>query len=240
MKNNIGKGDIKKPFPTWVKWAVLGFVAVGLLIAGLVITPYVLRLEDPTIRAEFRQFVDNLGWWGVLLMLAIQFLQIILAIIPGEPIEILAGLLYGTWGGLAVCQIGIVLGQTAVFMLVRRFGVGFVRRFFGAKGDKELKLLKNPNTLDLTLFTLFFIPGTPKDVLCYVAPLTNVSLARFLLITGIARVPSVLSSTFAGATLGQGDIFGSIALFGVVAVLGIGGILLRQPVIRMLQRGRSK
>ncbi len=236
MKHTVQNDSSPKHPSQPIKWVVIILLCIAMVAGGLILTPLVLRLEDPAVAEKFHSFVDRLGFWGIMLMLLVQFLQVILAIIPGEPIEILAGVMYGGWGGLLICQIGIILGQSSVFLLVRRFGKGFIERFFGKSGQKEMRLLKNPKTLDLTLFTLFFIPGTPKDLLCYLAPLTNISLLRFLCISCVARIPSVVSSTFAGAALGEGDFGRSILLFLLVAALGIGGILLREPVMRALHR----
>ena len=40
------------------------------------------------------------------------------------------------------------------------------------------------------LFLLFFIPGTPKDVLIYLGPFLPVRPHAFFLISTLARIPS--------------------------------------------------
>ena len=53
---------------------------------------------------------------------------------------------------------------------------------------------------------LFLIPGTPKDLLVYIAGLLPIKPLRFVLISTFARLPSVISSTIAGDQLISGDI----------------------------------
>ena len=77
---------------------ILIAVLVALLFAVLTVWlfPYVMKLREEETRAALGKYIDSFGIWGVLIMLAIQILQVVFAIIPGEPIEILAGVLYGT------------------------------------------------------------------------------------------------------------------------------------------------
>ena len=51
-------------------------------------------------RDAFIAYVHDGGFIGVLAFLGLQILQVVVAVLPGEPVELMAGLLYGTWGGL--------------------------------------------------------------------------------------------------------------------------------------------
>lgn len=71
-----------------------------------------------------------------------------------------------------------------------------------------------------------FIPGTPKDILTYCAGLTDMPLGTWLLISTIARIPSVVTSTIGGNALGLQDYWFALAVFGVTLALSLGGWLL--------------
>ena len=228
----MSKFSEKKP-----KQAPLFKILVTAVIAVLTIyftcklLPWVLQLRDPVFRQTFRAKIDSFGIWGVVLMFFIQVLQIVLAVIPGEPVEVAAGVLYGGFGGFLLCEGGILVGQTIVFLLVRKFGRPLVELLFEKQKIDELKFLHDPRKLDAATFLLHLIPGTPKDILCYFAGLTPISLPRFLLLSSIARIPSVITSTFAGDAIGNGKLIQSIFLFIIVGVLGLAGILLHKPVV---------
>jgi uncharacterized membrane protein YdjX (TVP38/TMEM64 family) len=163
-------------------------------------------------------------------MLLLQIAQIIVAIIPGEPIEILMGLMYGTVGGLLLTLLGIAIGQCAVFLAVRRFGIDFTGKFVNVNKFAELSFLRDDAKRDSLIFLLFFIPGTPKDILIYFAPFTGIPMAKFLVLSTFARIPSIVSSTWAGASLGEGDFAKTIVIFAITGVVGIGGILVNRAI----------
>ena len=76
------------------------------------------------------------------------------------------------------------------------------------------------------LFILFFIPGTPKDLLTYIVPLTDISLKDFLVITLFARIPSVVSSTYGGDAFADKNFIMLAIVYSAIAVFSIGGATL--------------
>lgn len=67
------------------------------------------------------------------------------------------------------------------------------------------KWFSDEKKVDTVLFLLFFIPGTPKDLLVYIGGLLPIKPLRFLLISTFARFPSIISSTIAGSNLVTGN-----------------------------------
>ena len=86
-----------------------------------------------------------------------------------------------------------------------------------------MSFLKDKEKIYVTIFFIFLIPGTPKDVLSYVAGITSIKLLPFLLVSGVARIPSVVSSTIAGSYLGVKNYKMAAIIFAVTIV--ISGIL---------------
>ena len=79
--------------------------------------------------------------------------------------------------------------------------------------------MENPKNIELIMLILFLIPGTPKDLLVYIAALLPINPVRFIIISTVARIPSVLSSTLAGAHLLAGDWKATIVIYAVTFVL---------------------
>ena len=72
---------------------------------------------------EFRgllkwQWIAGLGLWGKAVYVGMCMLQVVVAIIPGEPLEIAGGYAFGAWQGTALCLAGAMLGSVAVFALL--------------------------------------------------------------------------------------------------------------------------
>ncbi|MDD7755506.1 MAG: VTT domain-containing protein [Clostridiales bacterium] len=156
-------------------------------------------------------------------MIGISAFQIIVAIVPGEPIEIASGYAFGWFLGAVLCLLGTLFGQMVVFIFAKKFGLDFVEIFVSKKKLEKMSFLKDKEKIYVTIFFIFLIPGTPKDVLSYVAGITSIKLLPFLLVSGVARIPSVVSSTIAGSYLGVKNYKMAAIIFAVTIV--ISGIL---------------
>lgn len=193
--------------------------------------PWFFSLKDEGARLAFEAYIDSLGFGGVFLLLGVQLLQIVVAVLPGEPIELIAGVMYGTWGGLAVCLVGVVAGSAIVFYAVRKLGYAAVEKRLENKDNKLLQIMRNNRKLETLIFILYFIPGTPKDILVYLVALTPMKGSHFLLLSTIARIPSVITSTFAGESFSQGKFVQSIIIFAVTGLIALVGIWANQKFI---------
>ncbi len=187
-----------------IRLALIVAVLLALMItATILLMPYIRKLADPAVRAQFKAWVTSLGALGYLVMIAIQMIQIIVAFIPGEIVEILAGVMYGGFGGLLVCLIGCVIASSGIFLLSKKLGARFTQRFFTKDNLDKYSYLRDSRRMEIVVFVLFLLPGTPKDMLTYVAGTTPMKLVQFLLISTFARIPSIVSSTFIGVVAAE-------------------------------------
>ncbi|MCI8611974.1 MAG: TVP38/TMEM64 family protein [Clostridiales bacterium] len=211
-------------------------VQIVSLTAAIVITVllclYIMRLYDEENMQSFEELVQSLGVWGVVFMFLLQVVQVVLAVIPGEPVELIFGALYGTLWGTILCIAGIVCGTALIYVLVQKLGKSFVEKIIDSRQFQKLKFLKNPVKRDTFMFFLMFIPGTPKDLLTYFAPFTGISLLRILMIAAVARIPSIVTSTYVGSSFAQGNHLKSIIIYAVVGVVSLAGIFVYNKIIR--------
>lgn len=180
--------------------------------------------EDGTI--AFREMVAQNPVRGRLIYVGIQILQVFIALIPGEAVEIAGGVAFGAIEGMALSLFGVAIGSSIIFMLSKTLGMRFVELFVSQEKINSLKFINNNRRLNSVVFTVFLIPGTPKDVLTYVVALTRMKLPKFLLLSLIARIPSVLSSTWGGDALIKGDYWKSAVIFGVTGIVSLIGLLI--------------
>jgi len=198
--------------------------------------PMLRFASDPE---KFRALVDAHGIGGRLIYIGMVVLQITVALIPGEPLEIAAGYAFGALEGTLLCLFGAFLGRVAVFLLVRRFGTRAVDVFFPLEKLNTLSFLQNKKRLTLWVFFLFFLPGTPKDLLCYVVGLTDLPLKSWLLICAIAPFPSIVTSTIGGDALGMGNYMFALVVFIVTMAISGGGLLAYRAICRARERSES-
>jgi len=176
-------------------------------------------------RIDFKKNIESLGFEGVFIIIGLMVVQIFIPILPGEPVEVLAGMSYGAIGGLIVIFLGAFLSSFIIFFSVRKFGRSFIYSFVSKEKIDKLennKLFSNPKKIDTILFILFFIPGTPKDLIVYISGLLPIKPVRFLLISTFARFPSIISSTIAGSNLVSGNWLVIALTYGITfAIAGI-------------------
>lgn len=205
----------------WVA-AVVIFILFCIAVGYYIGVPMVRLARDPE---AFRAWVDSYGVWSRVLFVGMVILQVIVAFIPGEPIELAAGYAFGFIEGSLLTMVGFLIGSWMIFALVRKFGVKLVEVFFHRNKIEEFKFLKNPKKTKVLAFILMIIPGTPKDFLSYFAGLTQLTLRQWLLIVAIARIPSLLTSTATGAAAGRENYVFSAVMLGITIVLSIAGIV---------------
>ena len=212
------------------------FLLLSLLIFWFAGRPLIRFAQEPE---RFRQWVDQQGLWAHVLFTGMVILQVIVAVIPGEPLEIAAGYAFGAVEGTLLCVLGTFIGGILVFLLVRRFGLRAVEVFFPPEKLQKLRFLHNERRLSQWVFFIFFLPGTPKDLLCYFVGLTAMPLRTWVLISAVARLPSIVTSTVGGNALGMGEYTFAIIVFAATLVISGIGLLLYRAVCSARERRKS-
>lgn len=187
---------------------ILILLVVTVLIVGIIayLLPLMKQISTREGQIYFKEKIHNLGFLGMLMLFLLQLAQIMLVVLPGEPIEILAGMCYGSIGGMFFIFASVFITTSLIYVLVKKLGKTYIYQSFSKeKIDKieNSKAFKNPQTIEMVLIILFLIPGTPKDLLTYIGALLPIKFKKFILIATFARFPSVISSTIVGANIVQ-------------------------------------
>ncbi|MDR2957583.1 MAG: VTT domain-containing protein [Coriobacteriales bacterium] len=208
---------------------LLVFILLTLVI-GFYIVRFLLEIGDTDdVVASLTASIRDAGVFGVLLCLGLQFLQIVIAIIPGEIVQAAIGLVYGTvWGGL-ITLAGALVSSIFVFYLVKALGAPFVAGMLGKQDSKRAAVIQrfftNSKRLNATVFILFLIPGMPKDIFTYLVPLSPMKATEFFVLSTLGRAPAIFATTFVVSAFARGDylacaivalIFGGLGLVGIV------------------------
>ena len=221
-KDGLTQGT-KKNGKIWGIAAIAACILFLALVSWFIGKPMLALAADPE---KFRDWVDSRGIFGSLIFIGMMIFQVIVAFIPGEPFEIGAGYAFGAVEGTVLCLLGTLLGSMLVFLLVRRFGVKLVTVFFSLEKVREIKFLKEKKKLNTIVFLTFLLPGTPKDLLTYAVGLTDMPLKTFLIITAVARIPSIITSTVGGSAIGRQDYLFAVIVFAVTLLLSGAGLLI--------------
>ena len=113
-------------------------------------------------------------------------------------------------------------------------------RIFGQKKVDEFKFLNNTKKVETVTFILFLIPGTPKDMLTYLAGISKIKPSRFLLLSTFARIPSIITSTLMGATMSRGNWITAALVFLLTLAIGLVGLFYKQKIMEHLHRSSKE
>lgn len=184
-----------------IKLIALILIIAILLIATIYMIPIMKEIKTPEGQAQFKEKITNSGITGVLILFGLELAQVVLAILPGEPIEILAGVCFGPIWGTIFLMVSVFIVTCLIYFLVKKFGRDFIYEFFPKEKVDKLensKLLRDEKKIELVMIILFLIPGTPKDLLVYIGALLPMKSSRFIAISTLLRFPSIISSTILG------------------------------------------
>lgn len=206
--------------------AIVIFVLFCVLVGWLVGVPMVQMASEPE---KFRAWVDSYGVLGKVVFVGMVVLQVLVAFIPGEPIELAAGYAFGFLEGSLLTLGGFLIGSAMVYSLVKKYGVKLVEVFFDCNKINEFSFLKNPKKTRAIALILMTIPGTPKDFLSYFAGLTQLKMGEWLTIVAIGRLPSLITSTVTGAAAGSENYVLSIVMLCITLLItAVGAVYYRR------------
>ncbi len=220
---------------------IIGVASLCLLLLTLVLlcaligSPMVRFASDPD---KFRQWVDSHGVWGMLAYMGMVALQVLAALIPGEPLEIAGGYAFGAVEGTLLCLLAASLGSAAVIFLVRRYGMRLVEVFFSREKIRSLRFLRSSPRRTFLFMLIFMLPGTPKDLLCYFAGLTDIKLPILLIICSLGRLPSIITSTAGGDALGEESYLFAVIIFAATLLVSVLGLLAYQLICKRHEKKR--
>ena len=206
-----------------VIFAALFFaVAAGL---GIWLWPYI-------VKGQALEYLSSLGAASLPAFMGLFILQILAAFIPGEPLEIAAGMLYGPVWGCLCCVACAFIGTLVIYFAVKSAGAHPPTRGKLAR----LRFLTDPKVSGVLVFLLFVMPGTPKDALCFLGPFLPISRRRFLLYASVGRIPSIITSTFAGSAVGEGRWGAAAVWFAASAAAALAGFVTARLIERRHQQ----
>ena len=148
-------------------------------------------------KERVNKFVISFGSYAPLVFIGLQILQVLVAPIPGQFTGFVGGYLFGIVPGLIYSTVGLSLGSLFAFLIARRIGMPFVRRFMGQEFMGKFEYIVERHGAFLT-FILFLFPGTPKDSFCYLLGLSPMHVATFLVTSCVGRFPGTLLLTMQG------------------------------------------
>ena len=203
------------------KTAFLKLIILILLLVSLPLFLY-FTCRDTLFNTEWLQSLPELlaarKGTAVIVLFGLQVLQIIISIVPGQPIQFAASYMFGSLGGYFISIIGAIVGVIIAFYVAKILGADAIRVIFGKdKVDSYCSKLNCGKGL-LIVLLIYLIPGLPKDLVAYVAGISNMKLIPFLVVSSIGRTPPMFGSLLIGSFL-QSKNYASIVILSILCLI---------------------
>lgn len=178
-------------------------ILLGLIVSGAIFWQPIYDLASSP--DKIRALVEGAGFWGPVIFVAVQFLQVLVAPIPGQVAGVLAGALFGAFWGTFYSMLGALIGFTTIFFISRKLGRPFVERFVKKEHLDKFDYLAKANG-PMVFFLIFLLPVFPDDIICYIAGLSAIRIRTLVVISLAGRFPGYLVLSLVGAGMAQSDV----------------------------------
>lgn len=174
-------------------------LTIIIIIAACIFSIFYWDLgEYLTSQEKIQEYISGFGIAAPIIFALIQILQVIISPIPGNITTLAGGALFGFWQAFAISSIAITIGSLISFSLAKIFGRRLVVWMVGAKRvTKYVDIFMGKQRHMLAI--MFLLPFFPDDILCFIAGITNMSFAYFLVLTLITRPWGLLFSALIGS-----------------------------------------
>lgn len=225
---------------------VLTIIKFMILLLVVVAIPIYIAVYHADFISQFKSleavnaYLKQYETASIFIYIALQILQIVICILPGQALQFAAGYAYSFWLGYLYSIIGAALGAIITFYLARFLGRDALHLIFGE--EKISKFIKHIDSKRgfIIVFVIFLVPGLPKDLLNYAAGVSDMKLKVFLLISLIARSPAMMCSIMIGSMFNKGSYLGIGILTGIAIVLCILGIKFHEKLTQFIDECYNK
>lgn len=167
---------------------------------------------------QMKELLSGFGWRGYVVIAALSMLQVVCTFLPAEPVQVLAGVTFPFAIGLTCCMVGVLLGNTLIYMLQKTFG-DQLRRFFVKKLNLDPEKIARSSKATLIIFILYFLPAIPYGMICFLAASLGMSYRRYITATTLGALPSVCIGVGLGHMAMMSDWIVTVCVFSILFVL---------------------
>ena len=223
--------------------AILKLILLVAIVAGIPAFLYLRYGGDVFSKDTAQSILDYLkqnSHIAFLLIIGLQIIQVVICVLPGQPIQIAASYMFGVGIGYLLSVTGAVLGTTISFYLAKILGSDAMHVFFGEEKLQEYQRKLNSGRGLMIAFLIYLIPGVPKDLVSYAAGISEMRFRPFLLVSVIGRSPAMLGSLFIGHFFGKQNYRAIVILSVVIIAILLICLIKRESLIGLLDKLEMK
>ncbi|MBZ9628834.1 TVP38/TMEM64 family protein [Psychroflexus sp. CAK1W] len=199
MNNSAQNKNNKSHLPL-----VFTLTLLGGMVAGYFFVPSLQQFLDEAWRVlssndeqRIKNWVDDFGWYGPLVLILAMVVQMFLIVIPSLALMVVSILAYGAVWGSIISLVAIFAASSVGYFVGRYLGQTIIMKLLGEKTETKIKLFLNNYGFWAVIITRLN-PFLSNDAISFVGGMLKMGYWRFI-----------------GATL-----FGILPLTVFIAVLG--------------------
>ncbi len=208
------------------KGKVLALLSFCLILIGLIVFLFsgknfdVLKeiFNTNATKQEIQDSISKLGLRAYIVVFLLSMIQVVFTFVPAEPLHVISGLSFGLWKGMTVCLLGIMAGNTIIYILYKIFGTK-ITDYFKSNVDFDFETAKTSNKIALIVIILYCLPAIPYGIICFFAATLGIKYPKYILITGIGSIPSLFLDVGLGHVTMSTSWIVSIIVFVAIIVL---------------------
>ena len=194
-------------------------LGVVLVVTGVVVSWQLGVFELLTVENIDRidAWFESLGWWAPVVFIVLWIAACVF-FLPGLPISIAGGLIFGALWGTVWTTIGANIGATAAFLIGRYVARGMVERQIQSNaGLQKIDDGVRKQGWRMLMITRL-VPIFPFNIQNYVYGLTDIKLSTYVLVSLPTMLPGTIAYNFAAGSVRTGDFGTALWYLGIAAV----------------------
>lgn len=211
------------------KWVGISAIAVLLLLMIFIFYMTFNHLFPglwPLLKAGDEQgiarYLELEGEWkGLLLAVALSALQVVSVVLPGLPIHLAVGMIYGWMKASIACYIGFVLGNALVFYAARKLGRRLSAYIPWLNHDNWLTQKINSTHPAFVVAIACMVPAVPNGAIPYIAARADITGRGYVLAVASTAWLQCVTNCLCGYFIILGQ-YGMAVLVFVVQLVIIG------------------
>lgn len=224
-------------------YAIFRLVFLSLILISVSVVLFI-RFRDSIFNKEWLMalpgFLKSTGYDPAVFLLGLQILQVIICFIPGQPIQLVSGYMLGFFPSLLLSLAGATIGASAAFFFSRIAGRKAVETIIGEDKTHLYHRKLNSGKGLTILLLLYLIPGLPKDVLAYIAGVSEIGFRPFIIISTAGRAPGMCGSLLIGYCLAKRYYISVALILAAALVIILISVLKRQRIEELIEKLEQK
>ncbi len=140
---------------------------------------------------ELQEKLGDFGIKGYITIAVLSMLQVMLPFLPAEPVQVIAGIAFGFPIGVLCCTIGVILGNLFIFIMYKLYG-NRIQAYFVKNIHLDFDKASSSKKIVMIIFVLYFLPAIPYGMICFLASSVKMKLPRYMTVTVLGAIPSIL------------------------------------------------